>query len=228
MAPVGGLKRSFHQCSSSDSVSSPNRKRKQTIMKSLSIKPSDYVRAAFKANGFAIDEIKSEAEGMFKTPTKEMINAYKPEVLDAIRKKDLERLRQLHRDGVLTTNGCNKYGESILHFACRRGFTDIVLFLLDEVKVDVNTRDDFNRTPLHDACWTTSPEFSLVEELAIRAPHQLVMEDVRGFTPFDYVREKYRGKWLRFLWERKANLRPLEKPNNDDIASASVLASFRQ
>jgi hypothetical protein len=208
-------------------ASEPAKKRRRTIMKSISIKPSDYVRSAFKANGFAIDQIKKDAEAMFTTPTQEMIAAYIPEVLDAVRKNDLKKVKELHKAGILTINGCNKFGESTLHLACRRGYTDIVRYLLDEVKVDVNMRDDYYRTPLHDACWTTAPEFDLVELFLSRAPHQLLMQDVRGFTPFDYVRGEHNGKWLRFLWERKAILRPLDKPNTDDIATAFALASLR-
>lgn len=227
IAPGEGLKRCLQQSTPSKS-SEPITKKKRSILKSIAIKPSDYVRSAFKANGFGIDEIKKDADVLFTKPTQEMIEAYNPDVLNAIRKNDLNKVKELHRGGILTINGCNKFGESILHLACRRGYTDIVRYLLDVVKVDVNMRDDYNRTPLHDACWTTEPEFALVELLQTRAPHQLLMEDVRGFTPFDYVRGEHQGKWLRFLWERKATLRPLNKPNNEEIATASVLASFRQ
>jgi hypothetical protein len=228
IAHGGPSKRSLQQNSSVHSASVPAKKRRRTIIKSISIKPSDYVQSAFKANGFAIDAIKKDAEAMFSIPTQEMIEAYKPEILDAVRKNDLQKVKELHKAGILTINGCNKFGESTLHLACRRGYTDIVRYFLDEVKVDVNLRDDYYRTPLHDACWTIAPEFDLVELLMSRAPHQLLMQDVRGFTPFDYVRGEHNGKWLRFLWERKANLRPLDKPNTDDISTAFALASLRK
>ncbi|CAJ1964249.1 unnamed protein product [Cylindrotheca closterium] len=205
------------------------KKRKQTVVKNLTIKASDYVQAAFKANGFAVDTVRQTAEPLFREPTKEMLASYIPEVLDAIRKNDLERVKKLHKSGVLTGNGCNKFGESTFHLACRRGHTEIVKYLLNEVKFDMNVRDDYNRNPLHDACWTAEPEFELVDLLLRIAPHQLVMEDVRGFTPFDYIRAETNGKWLRFLWERRAILRPLEKKaNHDEMTTASVLASLRK
>ena len=205
----------------------PTKKRK-IVLKDFPIKASDYVKSAFKANGFALDAVREDAEPLFRRPTKEMLAGYKPEILDAIRKNDIGRVKQLHKTGVLTGNGCNKFGESTLHLACRRGHKDIANYLLDDVNVDINVRDDYNRTPLHDACWTAEPEFELVDMLLRKAPHQLVMEDVRGFTPFDYIRADTNGKWLRFLWERRDILRPLEKRASDEITTASVLASLRR
>ena len=35
----------------------------------------------------------------------------------------------------------------------------------------------------------------------------LLLKDVRGYTPLDYARSEDRGKWLRFLRERKSILR---------------------
>lgn len=217
------LKRSMQ-----DSPATVPTKKRKIVLKDFPIKASDYVKSAFKANGFALDAVREDAEPLFHRPTKEMLAGYKPEILDAIRKNDIGRVKQLHKTGVLTGNGCNKFGESTLHLACRRGHKDIANYLLDDVNVDINVRDDYNRTPLHDACWTAEPEFELVDMLLRKAPHQLVMEDVRGFTPFDYIRADTNGKWLRFLWERRDILRPLEKRASDEITTASVLASLRR
>jgi hypothetical protein len=92
IAHGGPSKRSLQQNSSVHSASVPAKKRRRTIIKSISIKPSDYVQSAFKANGFAIDAIKKDAEAMFSIPTQEMIEAYKPEILDAVRKNDLQKV----------------------------------------------------------------------------------------------------------------------------------------
>ena len=200
--------------------------RKMTIMKNVRIRPSDYVRSAFRANGADIDDVKTGTESLFIAPSQEMLDAYQPEILNAVRKNDLQKVIQLHRSGVLKNNCCNKFGESLLHLACRRGYTAIVQYLLQEVRINVNIRDDYLRTPFHDACWTTEPVFQLVDLLIRIAPHQLLMEDVRGFTPFDYVREEHQGKWLRFLWERRDLLCPLQTLE-DEIMGASVLANLR-
>ena len=189
------------------------------VRNDIEIKPSDYVRSGFKANGADISSIKEEAELLFiiNKPTKEMMDAYTLDILNPVRQNDLEKVIDLHQSGILTMNCCNKFGESLLHLACRRGYTSIVRYLIDEVRVNVNIRDDYRRTPLHDACWTTKPVYDLVDMLIRLAPHQLLLEDIRGYTPFDYVRSEHQGKWLRFLWERKDILRPLETNHQVDI-----------
>lgn len=192
----------------------PSKKRRLNI----EINPSDYVCAAFRANGATLDDVKASAELFFKAPTTEMINAYQPELLNAVRKNDLEKLQTLHSAGRLL-NCCNKFGESLLHLACRRGHTEIVRFLVKDAMVDLHIRDDYRRTPLHDACWTPLPNYELVDFLIRESPSHLVMEDVRGFTPFHYVRREHRGKWLRFLWERKAILKPLEDVISDEATT---------
>jgi len=174
----------------------------------LTIRPSDYVKAAFKANGASISEIQASAK--FSEVTQARIDAYTPEYLNAVRQQDLEMLRKMKEEGRLV-NSCNKFGESLLHLACRRSFTNVTQLLLDDANIDIDVRDDYHRTPLHDACWTCDPNLELVDLLIRKAPAHLVMEDVRGFTPFDYVRQDDWGKWLRFLWERKHLLKPLAK-----------------
>ena len=197
---------------SSQIVSLPPKKRRKVgkVLRNINIKPSDYVRSAFKANGFVVDEVKIEAQKSFIKPTKEMLEAYQPEVLNCVRRNELVELQKLHKAGLLM-NCCNKFGESLLHLACRRGYTSIVRYLVEEVKVNVHIRDDYLRTPLHDACWTTQPEYELVDVLLKAAPAHMVLEDARGFTPFDYVRREHHGKWLRFLWERKDSLHPRQE-----------------
>mmetsp|Transcript_12949 Transcript_12949/g.37561 ORF Transcript_12949/g.37561 Transcript_12949/m.37561 type:complete len:113 (+) Transcript_12949:1-339(+) len=61
---------------------------------------------------------------------------------------------------------------------------------------------------MHDACWTPSPNFELLQLLLEEAPHQLVMKDVRGYTPFDYVRKSDWEIWMEFLEERRDMLQP--------------------
>lgn len=106
---------------------------------------------------------------------------------------------------------CNKFGESLLHLACRRGRTEIARFLIEELTMNprqsLAIRDDCFKTPLHDACWTPTPNFELVELILKHAPEQILMEDIRGNTPFDYVRREDYELWLKFLWDRKALLR---------------------
>lgn len=86
----------------------------------------------------------------------------------------------------------------------------MVKFLLEEVGLKVDTiRDDYHRTPLHDAFWTPTASYEVVD-LLLQQPNVaelLLLPDKRGFTPLSYARKEDHGKWLRFLWERKSILR---------------------
>lgn len=192
--------------STNDTTEPPKKRVKTAAPQKIVIRPSDYVMAAFKANGVVIEDARSNAAKKFRLPTEEMIAAYQSDLLNAARRNDIGEIKRLHKEGKLI-NCCNKFGDSLLHLACRRSHTEIARYLIEEVKVDIHIRDDYHRTPLHDAAWTPEPNFELVSMLMKIAPEHLLLEDVRGFTPFDYVQKQHWGKWLRFLWERKKMLR---------------------
>jgi ankyrin repeat protein len=133
---------------------------------------------------------------------------------------------------------CNKFGESLMHLACRRGRTDMVRFLLEEDlsllsvsavvekqqcsnendenneneiarkrqharNILLSIYDDYNKTPFHDACWTPTPNFELILLLLKYVPEQILIKDIRGNTPFDYVRRNDYPLWLKFIWSNK-------------------------
>mmetsp|Transcript_18845 Transcript_18845/g.52640 ORF Transcript_18845/g.52640 Transcript_18845/m.52640 type:complete len:258 (-) Transcript_18845:94-867(-) len=178
--------------------------------------PSDYTRLAFLANGLKdFESITKDCESRFLPITTAMLEAYHTEILTAVRSNDLEKAQQLYREGQFQhgTNACNRFGESILHIACRRGNLGMVRFLVEEVGLSIITiRDDYHRTPLHDAFWTSKASYEVVEYL-LNQPYVtelLLCKDKRGFTPLDYSRVEDRSKWLTFMWERRATLRPYE------------------
>jgi hypothetical protein len=207
--------------SSTESAAEQPMKKKQKLLQSmveqgaskkLSIRPSDYAKSVFKSNGHNVKRIQTSYEkNRLQTPTLKMVQSYLPRILNIVRCGDLKGLEQAYNDGV-TIQCCNRFGESLLHLACRRSHTNIVRFLLEHSQKELpnmlHLRDDYQRTPLHDACWTAEPNFELVDLLLRYAPEQIVMEDVRGNTPFDYVRPADYGMWLKFIWERKSLLQP--------------------
>jgi hypothetical protein len=192
------------------------KKQRVVARRNLVIKPSDYVKSAFRVNGTCLDTRRSQLEPRFKPPTQAMIRAFTPELMNLVRQNDYEGLQILEKEGRLI-NCCNKFGESLLHLACRRGHNSIVRLLVEEANVSLYMRDDYKRTPLHDACWTAEPNFELLDWLIREAPDLLIVEDIRGFTPFDYVRKDDWGKWLRFLWERRASLHPKYDHNDQPV-----------
>lgn len=142
----------------------------------------------------------------FEKPSEEDINAYDLETVRAVRGNNLDLLRELWGSGK-SMNACNQFGESVLHMACRRGYSNIVEFLLVEVKVRTDRCDDFGRNPFHDALWTPSPNFDVVNLLIDHAdPALLLSEDVRGNTPFAYARNNHSEQWISFLEKRREKL----------------------
>lgn len=138
----------------------------------------------------------------FVKPTKEELLAYNHEVVQAVRTRNMDKLKQLHSSGQ-SLRCCNRFGESLIHMACRRGYEDIATFLIEEAGVSIRIQDDFGRTPMHDACWTSDPNFELMDMLIRQDPGLLLVSDVRGHTPFDYARREHWGQWVSFLTKRK-------------------------
>ena len=169
--------------------------------------PAEYVRAAFEGNGYDPKDSSTLEHVKFLKPTKEMVAAWKIETIQAVRSQDLNKLRKLHEEGE-PLQCCNQFGESLIHMACRRGFTKVVNFLVREAKVSLFVRDDYGRSPGHDCCWTPEPNFSLLDIIIDEAPELLCCKDVRGHTPLDYVRKEHWDQWQTYLSERRSKLRP--------------------
>lgn len=142
----------------------------------------------------------------FQKPTEEEIEAYDLEIVRAIRNGDLPKLKELHAAGK-NLNASNQFGESLLHMACRRGNVEILSYMLKEANVRVDRRDDFGRNILHDACWTSNPNFEIMDALIeVVDPSLLLSQDVRGSTPFDYCRRDHWADWTSYLSKRKEKL----------------------
>mmetsp|Transcript_2047 Transcript_2047/g.2872 ORF Transcript_2047/g.2872 Transcript_2047/m.2872 type:complete len:153 (+) Transcript_2047:367-825(+) len=135
----------------------------------------------------------------FSKPGQQEMEAYDNDVISAIRNRDINTLRRMKKEG-RSLNACNRFGESLLHMACRRGFPDVVQFLITEGEARITVKDDYGRTPLHDACWTPTPNYEVMEVLlSVIEPSMLLTEDVRGHTPFDYSRREHWDSWVEFL-----------------------------
>lgn len=61
----------------------------------------------------------------------------------------------------LLQDASNKFGESLVHVACRRGNVDVLRFLLENGG-SLTSCDDLGRFPLHEVCWAVQPRFDIV------------------------------------------------------------------
>jgi len=157
-------------------------------------------------------------ENFFATVTDEQVAAYTMVVVSACRKNDLDALKKLYSEEGQIMNCSNRFGESLLTMACRRGFEAIVEYLLQLPDVDVRIRDDSGRTILHDACWNPKPQLNIVRWILERDPALFFISDNRGCTPFQYARSEHWGIWRQFLLENKDSLQALK--------SEDVIAKF--
>lgn len=164
--------------------------------------PNERLKNIVKSKG--VDVLVNDSlalDGFFSEYTEEEVNAYDSEILAAIRTQDMEKLREFHANK-RPLKCSNKFGESILHLACRRGFLNVATFLIKEANVTVRVCDDYGRTILHDAAWASEPNFDLIELIITECPDLLYMKDRRGHTPISYARRSHWALWNSFLKER--------------------------
>lgn len=162
----------------------------------------------------------STLEGYFPEITEEQIAAYNMDVLNAARDDDLQRLKGLHESGQ-TMDCCNRFGESLLHLVCRRGFEDVTVFLLVDVELKVRISDDCGRNPFHDICWNPKAQIEIAKLLLERDPTLLLIGDKRGHTPFDYARPEDWQTWRDFLFEHRSCLEPMREESTRLVFSAT-------
>lgn len=131
---------------------------------------------------------------------------YDNDVVKAINNRDIAALRAWHRQG-RPLHTANPFGETLLHMACRRGFFDVVRFLVDEAEVSIWVRDEQGSTPLHLACratTTTTSEtlytaFALVNFLINKDNDMLFCADMRGHAPLEHAPKDQWEDWIKFL-----------------------------
>lgn len=150
----------------------------------------------------------SETTDFFMKVTADRMNSYAKDVISAVKNSDLNFLRMAHFDLNRNMNCCNRFGESVLHTACRHSNIEVVRFLIDEAKVDIRVCDDFGRTPCHDAAWQGEPNMELVEMIINECPDLLLIADKRGFTPLQYVRKAQWPAWNALLKKSKDKILP--------------------
>jgi len=169
-------------------------------------------KLVYATSGLQLESKKAKSlENFFAKVTEEQVAAYTLAVVQACRSNDLDALKKLHSEEGQAMNCCNRFGESLLTMACRRGFEDIVEYLLQCPDVDVRISDDGGRTVLHDACWNPSPQLKICEWIMNRDPALFFIADNRGCTPFQYARPEHWGIWRQFLLQNKECLRSLTK-----------------
>jgi Ankyrin repeats (3 copies) len=135
--------------------------------------------------------------------TEEQTGRYNTDIVQITRTNDVTALRQYCTQHGPTAFDCyNRFGEGLLNMTCRRGFTEMVEFLLSPpVQLPVRVRDDCGRTPLHDACWNPTPQLEICTWILQKDPSLFLVADKRGYTPFQYARKSDWPIWRQFLYQ---------------------------
>lgn len=164
-------------------------------------KPMEYVKKLVDEYGDKSYILDSSVDDFFLKPCQEHLDAYQANTIFAIRQGDIDALREIKESGQ-SLQGCNKFGESIVHLSCRRSNVAVPTYLLSEGGVSLRVRDDYGRTPLHDAFWHKEPDIPLVELILNKEPQLLFISDKRGHTPLDYARKEHWETWNRYFETR--------------------------
>ena len=168
--------------------------------------PVVYLRTLFRESVGCEKFLRRPIESSFNKPSQETMDAYNLDAVKAVREHDATKLRAMIAEGK-SLDACNRFGESLIHMACRHGDEEMVRLLIFEGNVRLDMTDDFGRTPLHDACWTSKPNFVVLDILLqVCPPDLLLAEDVRGHTPFHYARREHWDQWVDFLKTRRDTL----------------------
>mmetsp|Transcript_5205 Transcript_5205/g.12453 ORF Transcript_5205/g.12453 Transcript_5205/m.12453 type:complete len:307 (+) Transcript_5205:81-1001(+) len=177
------------------------------------ISPDEFLLKLVDAQlGYRLEPKKAmEVKEFFHKSTDGEVAAYTTEVVTAVRDEELDHLRKMQENGQ-ELNCFNRFGESLLNLACRRGFESIVRYLMDQPSVTVKSSDDCGRTPLHDACWHPQPQLTICKWILEEEPALFFIMDRRGCTAFQYARPQHWPVWRKFLLENRQSLDGLKDP----------------
>jgi hypothetical protein len=130
------------------------------------------------------------------------VSSHSYELMNAVRRNDLATIQREYLAG--TNLQCaNKFQESLVHAVARRGLPDMLTYLHSVAGVSLRVCCDGGRTVLHDASWTSQPEFSSIRIILQDCPDLLYITDKRGFTPLDYIPKEAHEAWNAWLAENK-------------------------
>jgi hypothetical protein len=164
--------------------------------------PQQVLERILTSRGYGSDiRIKAEQSNYDAMPSPLQLASFGTELVKAIHTSDVDKLSSLLACG-LSPNPCNQFRDSIVDLVCKRGNAEIFRCLVD-YGCDLRVCDGFGRTPLHHACWGSAFHPEIANSILRNDAQQILMEDKRGQTPLEYVREAQAGDWIDFLESHK-------------------------
>jgi Ankyrin repeats (3 copies) len=161
------------------------------------------------------------------------VASYTASLLAAVRRHDLDAIRA-HRAvaGPHSLQCANRFAESLLHTVARHGQVEILRYLVEEANVSLHVCCDQGRTILHDAAWSTAPNFDCIRYILSRHPELLYVTDKRQYCPLDYAPRCSWEAWRSFLTQNVDLLSlppppPLEPPPAMDTSEVLLTSVSR-
>eukprot|EP01038_Epipyxis_sp_PR26KG_P013339 gene13339-17891_t len=183
-------------------------------IKVIPIPPMTFFAKLLSSRGYSTEsQCAMEIYRRNRVPSDEQLQSYQSNIITAVKFSDRESLKRCSEEGI-SLSACNKFSESILHMACRRSTFTIVEFLINN-NADINVVDDCGKTPLHDACWRADPQFDITTLLLDTNPSLILLKDIRGFTPLQYVPEAAFKEWCAFIYYQQDRYWPRSTNNTN-------------
>ncbi|EGB03946.1 hypothetical protein AURANDRAFT_67625 [Aureococcus anophagefferens] len=208
-----GAARSESTTVSPEDTTTTTRLRKRSATGSAQVEkiqaPRQYLDSLLRNH---VDPPYAPALDLFQKPQPEQVAGYTLAAMDAVR-------NGTWTPAVGRADAANKFGVTVLHKACRAQSLASVETLL-EAGARLSSCDA-GRVPLHDAVWTTEPNFELVGRLVEEDATQLFRLDTRGFSALDYAPQETWPAWCAFLDRVKRELRAALKQSASPLAAAA-------
>ena len=208
-----GAARSESTTVSPEDTTTTTRLRKRSATGSAQVEkiqaPRQYLDSLLRNH---VDPPYAPALDLFQKPQPEQVAGYTLAAMDAVR-------NGTWTPAVGRADAANKFGVTVLHKACRAQSLASVEQLL-EAGARLSSCDA-GRVPLHDAVWTTEPNFELVGRLVEEDATQLFRLDTRGFSALDYAPQETWPAWCAFLDRVKRELRAALKQSASPLAAAA-------
>ncbi|KAK7235291.1 hypothetical protein SO694_00068196 [Aureococcus anophagefferens] len=208
-----GAARSESTTVSPEDTTTTTRLRKRSATGSAQVEkiqaPRQYLDSLLRNH---VDPPYAPALDLFQKPQPEQVSGYTLAAMDAVR-------NGTWTPAVGRADAANKFGVTVLHKACRAQSLASVETLLDAGARLSSC--DAGRVPLHDAVWTTEPNFELVGRLVEEDATQLFRLDTRGFSALDYAPQETWPAWCAFLDRVKRELRAALKQSASPLAAAA-------
>jgi hypothetical protein len=169
----------------------PPRKRPRTLTSKATISPVEFATSLLLKSGLCPEaEIKKMKSARLEDASLSEPSPADEDAVSATETNDLGRIQSLHAVGH-SLDHCGRFGESLLHIACTRGHLEMTKFLIREAKCSLDVRNTHGRSPLHNACLATKPNFALLTLLIEERSSHLCLPDYMGKTPLEYLTCSY-------------------------------------